>query len=120
MNITIQVNRSDLTTMKDRVRRTMVEAKGEVQMRMAEEFRSCVLANFGGSERFVREPFAPLSYRYAQKVGRDYATLEVSGKLKGSIYVGINEQDEATVSVENSDVSYAVRHQVGGGGIPAR
>lgn len=118
--ITVKVDNASLVNVSDHVRKTFQQAKGRVQMAMANSFRECTYANFGGTERFVLAPYAPLSPSYARRVGRDYATLEVSGKLKGAIYTGISDEDAATVSVSNDDVPYASIHQYGGKHMPVR
>ncbi len=120
MRISATIDRGQLKSVTDGVKRTMAEVKGRVQNSMASAFRDCVLANFGGAERFVEQPYPPLSPAYARKVGRSYATLYVSGKLKGSIYVGIDDDDSATVSVSNNTVPYAKSHQYGTSRMPAR
>ena len=120
MTITVQVNQASLAAATERIAKSLEDAKGAVQQKMASVFRDCVFANFGGAERFVVAPYAPLSPSYARKVGRSYATLEVSGKLKGAIYTGISDDGAATVSVDNATVPYATIHQRGGRNMPAR
>jgi phage gpG-like protein len=115
MQVTLQVQSTDAF---DQIAKRLQEAKGAVQQKMASVFREAVWSNFGGAERFVVAPYAPLSPSYARKVGRSYATLEVSGKLKGAIYTGISDEDAATVSVEGID--YAASHQFGNKNMPRR
>lgn len=109
MNATLQVQSIDFGGKLKRLK----AAKGYIEQRMAESFRDCVLENIGGSERFVREPFHPLSPSYARKVGRSYATLEVSKKLRNWILIGMGDDGSATVEVSNSDVAYATALQEG-------
>lgn len=88
---------------------------------MGSRLHELVLANFGIAGVDRPADWAPLSPDYARKVGRQIATLHVSGALKDAVKVGGSEGDSITVSVSDSDVPYATVHQHGGGNnIPAR
>ena len=52
------------------------------------EFLRETKANFGKSGAYRDKPWAKLSPAYSQKVHRNYATEQVSGKLKASIQLG--------------------------------
>lgn len=97
------------------------EAKTPVQAAMGEKFFEIVRGNFG--DVGVDRPFAwaPLSPAYAKRMGREHATLYVTGALEGAIKFETTE-DAATVSVSNDDVPYATRHQYGepSANLPAR
>lgn len=89
-----------------------------VEAAMAARFYQNVLMNFGevGYDRPERWP--GLSASYAKRMGRVFATLYVSGALYDAVKLN---PAEATVSVSNADVPYAMVHQFGGGNnIPAR
>ena len=79
-----------------------------VQDAMARRFHEMTLANFGimGPDRPI--DWAPLSWRYAQKVGRSIATLVVDGTLKGAVHCEGNR-----VYISNAEVPYALIHQYG-------
>ena len=79
---------------------------------MAVQFRQCIYDNFGASGMFRPMQWAKLSPRYARKVGRDYATLNVTGRLRGAIRKTASE-DKGKVSVSRADCDYAIAHQFG-------
>lgn len=81
---------------------------------MAKAFEACVLANFGpiGFERPFDWP--PLSPLYAMKVGRPYATLEVTGSMKSQVHIEGNK-----VVLNDDEVDYALKHERGRG-VPVR
>lgn len=85
--------------------------KVPVQAAMAGRFRELVLQNFGetGTDRPI-EWESLRSEKYARKVGRDYATLYVDGKLMDSIEVDPYNPDAASVF---TNCEYAVAHQWG-------
>lgn len=87
----------------------------------ADAFQSVVLGNMG-NEYGIDRPLVwpPLSPDYAKKVGRPYATLVLSGRLRGAIWQRVGT-DAATVGISNAQVPYALVHQWGGGNnIPPR
>lgn len=86
--------------------------KPMVELAMAERFKEMVLSNFGiaGADRPADWP--PLSWRYALKVHRSIATLEVSGALKGAVKAG-HDGDAGYCSVSKADCGYALAHQFG-------
>ena len=87
------------------------QVKVPVQAAMAGRFRELVLQNFGetGTDRPI-EWEALRSEKYARKVGRDYATLYVEGKLMDSIEVDPYSPDAASVF---TNCEYAAAHQWG-------
>lgn len=92
-----------------------------VQEAMAEKFFEITRLNFGqfGVDRPVE--WAPLEEKYAKKVGRDYATLSITGKLEGAIQME-SDPDKSRVFISKDDVPYALAHQYGYAprGLPAR
>lgn len=91
--------------------------RADLEKAMAHRFWEMTLSNFGiaGADRPRYWP--PLSPAYAKKVGREVATLYVSGRLKGAVH-----QEGNTVSVSNADAPYALAHQFGSrkANLPAR
>ena len=82
-----------------------------VQAAMAGKFRELVIQNFG--EAGTDRPFewdALRSEKYARKVGRDYATLYVDGKIMDSIEVDPYNKDASSVF---TNCEYASTHQWG-------
>lgn len=91
-----------------------------VQAAMRDRFFEIVMANFGivGPDR--PNAWDALSPLYAQKVGRTYATLHVSGALQGSVMkggAGESAGQGATVNMSDSSVPYAMAHH---NGVPGR
>lgn len=119
--MTLEVQFNDEIAFGAQITQAFAKVKSPVQFTMAQRFRDLTLANFGiaGVDRPVAWP--PLTYAYAQKMKREYASLFVTGRLHDAIQVGGSEGDSTTVSVSNSSVPYATVHQYGGGNnIPAR
>lgn len=124
----LTISSSQLNQMERDIKDGMKPAIAAAELAMAETFQNCVLANFGPSGPY--RPWSgwhPLSPAYAKKVGRTYATLEVSGRLKSSVFMQLNERGNFTVSADDSDVPYATAHQYGNPkgnrghpGLPAR
>lgn len=112
MNINLKLNEQEITEQILAIAKSVTPA---VESSMAERFKEMTLSNFGiaGADRPLDWP--RLSPRYARKVGREIATLVVSGRLKGAIHTEGN-----VVSVSNAQVPYAVIHQTGGKNMPAR
>lgn len=97
------------------------QARTPVQGAMAEKFFEIVRMNFGdfGFDRPIE--WAPLSPDYARRVGREHATLLVSGRLAGAVKLDVTEE-RGRVSVSDQDVPYALAHQYGSDrrNLPAR
>lgn len=112
MNINLRLNEQEMT---DQIMSLAKSFTPAVESSMAERFKEMTLSNFGiaGADRPLDWP--RLSPRYARKVGREIATLVVSGRLKGAIHT-----TENVVSVSNAQVPYATVHQEGGKNMPAR
>lgn len=96
------------------------QARPAVNAAMGQRFYDLVQGNFGvaGVDRPMY--WAPLSPAYARKVGRTYATLDLTGNLRSAIMIGGSEGESVTVSVSDSDVPYATVHQMGGVRMPKR
>jgi phage gpG-like protein len=92
-------------------------AKVAGQAAMAEKFFEITRENFGndGIDRPIEWP--ALSPKYAKRVGREHATLFVSGELEASL----TWQSTPEYAEVFTDSEYAEVHQFGGGNhIPAR
>jgi phage gpG-like protein len=115
MNATI-----DSQDLQNQIMAKIMRVRPRLLTAMRDRFYDITIANFGimGPDR--PRPWDFLTPGYAKKVGRPYATLEVSGRLKASIMKGGVDGESTTVSVSNSSVPYATIHQRGGGNIPAR
>lgn len=106
----------DFGAFEESLRIRFTEVAAQVEARMAETFYNVVMNNFGfiGEDRPIN--WARLSPEYAKRVKREYATLYVTGALKGAVKLEGN-----TVSVSNDSVPYAMVHMFGGGNnIPKR
>lgn len=129
MKFKLTISDAQLNRMGREVRAKCVEAKRSVQAKMALTYQDCVLRNFGPTGEFrLWTGWHPLSAAYAKKVGRDYATLEVSGRLKSAVLLDSSDSPRSMrVVAENSNVPYATAHQYGNPrgnrghpGLPAR
>lgn len=122
MRAQLNITSSELNMMEASIKGQIDEASKKIEWAMAQKFQECVLANFGASGPY--RPWSgwpPLSPAYAKKVGRTYATLEVSGRLKSAVLIDLKENNRFSVVAEDSRVPYATVHQYGGGNnIPAR
>jgi phage gpG-like protein len=106
------VNRGEITNFVKGLLLHLDRVREPVQNAMGEKFFEIVRLNFGqwGVDRPIE--WAPLSRWYAKQVGRDYATLFLTGKLESSVKFETTP-DCARVSVSDADVEYATRHQYG-------
>jgi hypothetical protein len=88
------------------------EVREPVQNAMSERFFEIVRSNFG--EFGVDRPteWTALTPGYAKRVGRDNATLFVTGKLESSVKME-NTPDCGRVSVSDSDCAYALAQNFG-------
>lgn len=122
MNVTYTIRDTELNAAFSEIGERIKQAQPKAELAMAERFQDCVLRNFGATGDF--RPWSgwpPLSPRYAKKVGRTYATLEVSGRLKGNVLLELGANNNFRVTSSNDRVPYATVHQTGGGNnIPAR
>lgn len=127
MRAQLNITAAELNMMEASIKDQINEASNKIEWAMAQKFQECVLANFGPSG-----PYRPwsgwheLSPAYAKKVKRTYATLFVSGALKGNILIELEGNSFKVVS-DNSRVPYATAHQEGNPkgnrghpGLPAR
>lgn len=94
------------------IMRDFEKLKSPVEDAMAEKFFQMVRLNFGnfGIDRPIE--WAPLSPAYAKRVGREHATLFLSGSLEAAIKIESNP-DVSRVFVTDNDVPYALAHQYG-------
>lgn len=92
--------------------RRMEDIEQPVTAAMGEKFFEVVRMNFGdfGVDRPIA--WAPLSPKYAKRVGREHSTLFVSGRLAGAVKFSSNAGG-STVSISSSDVPYALAQQYG-------
>jgi phage gpG-like protein len=118
----LEISEDELRQMAGNVERQLWMVKSDAQLAMAEAFERVTLANFGATGIDRPMSWQPLSPAYARKVGRTYATLEVSGTLKAAIKVDNSDLDHSKVSVSNADVPYATAHHFGNerGNLPQR
>jgi len=120
MNITFNVVEADLLALGVGITASIEAVRPKVNEAMGQRFYELVQGNFGiaGVDRPMA--WAPLSPAYAKSVGRQIATLDLTGALRSAIMVGGNMGQGITVSVSNSSVPYATIHQTGGLRMPAR
>lgn len=114
MTISITLMPGEDMRLKAHVLAQIEGVRQQVQQKMSETYYSVVMDNMG-KEAWANKP---LSAAYARRVGRQLATLYVSGELKGSVAL---DPEGANVSISNGAVPYATVHQFGGGNnIPSR
>lgn len=101
-----------LGAMSGRVLLRIQKVRAPVHAAMAGQFYQCVLDNFGASGSFRIHQWAQLSPAYARKVRRDYATLNVTGKLRSAIKKSSSEIN-GRVSVSKGECEYSLAHQFG-------
>lgn len=120
MRIELNINDRDLVSVQTGLEAAIEEVRPVVLEAMGDRTKELVLGNFGiaGADRPMA--WAPLSPAYAKKVGREIATLKLSGALIDSIKQGGSEGESVTVSVSDSDIPYASVHQTGGRRMPKR
>lgn len=113
MKLALKVSEQSLSALEKDVERTLIYVRPQANAAMRDRFYEIVMNNFGyaGAER----PWSweRLSPKYAEKVGRKVATLEVSGALKAAVMKGGAEGASVTVSLSNSDIPYATAHHDG-------
>lgn len=118
MNFEISFDLSDLENSKFLDDRDIVRIQGA----MAERFFEITRNNFGFSGEDRPIEWEPLKdEKYAKKVGRDYASLFLTGDLESSINIDTSQVSGAVVWIDDGQ-PYAQVHQWGyeEGGIPAR
>jgi phage gpG-like protein len=121
MNFRAETSISSLAlgAMSGKVLQRIEKVRAPVHSAMAGQFYQCVMDNFGASGSFRIQQWAKLSSAYARKVRRDYATLNVTGKLRSSIKKSSSEVS-GRVSVNKGECEYAIAHQFGSGPLPSR
>ena len=113
MTFEIEISQEELNAMGMHVQSQLWSLKSNAQLAMAMALQDVVFANFGQTGIDRPEPWAPLSPRYAKKVGRTFATLEVSGDLKNQVRIDDTDLDKTRVYANNSEVPYVLAHQFG-------
>ena len=82
-----------------------------------------VMMNFGPTGVDRPLPWAPLSnrapYFYANKVGRPFATLRVTGAMEQAVRHSVTPE-AGSVSLSDDDCSYATKHHFGTDILPIR
>lgn len=120
MNVTLEIRNADLAAALEGVDAALWQVRSNVQLAMGSEFQEAVWDNIGDSGLDRPVPWPPLSPKYARRVGRNHATLYVSGALKHSIKLDNSDPEGCLVFFDGS-VPYGMVHQFGGGNnIPAR
>lgn len=111
MNFTLTMAPEHLSWQLDKVFDSL---RQPAQAAMADVYKGVVDANFG-SEGFDRPwPWEPLSPPYSKRVGRDFATLFVSGALKATVEKDSSDAEASSVSMGNTGlVAYAMAHHHG-------
>ncbi len=96
--------------------------KPPVQAAMAQALYDIVINNFGATGVDRPWPWKELRNKeYARKMGRSFATLFVTGKLRDTVEQDNSNPEFSTVSMGNTDkVSYALAHHFGAGLLAAR
>lgn len=108
VNVTVNVNIEQVVV--DRLEG--VRLRG--QSAMADAFYNVVMANFGSVGFDRPHDWQSLSERYARTVGRSFATLLVTGALKGTVAKDATDPAAARVTMSNTpSVPYAVAHHQG-------
>lgn len=120
MNVSMTVNQRELDGMEGFLMEAFDSCRPALLDAMSARFIEVVHGNFGIAGVDRPNAWAPLSPAYARKVGREVATLRVTGALESAIKRGGFEGDSVTVSVSDSDVPYATVHQTGGTRMPKR
>jgi len=117
MQFTAQI---DVNALGNAIDETFNRVRIPVQAAMAETCFDVTINNFGmsGEDRPV-EWEALRDDKYARKVGRDYATLNLTGELEKSVTFDASNPDYAEVFLSNPPV-YAAAHQWGESGMPER
>lgn len=113
MQITVGIEQADIDAMSEDLAREIYAARQEIQGAMGEKYFEVVRGNFGdvGLDRPIT--WLPLSWSYAQRVGRLHATLYVTGRLEQAVKFDNSSPEECVISVSKSDVPYALAHQYG-------
>lgn len=110
----LELSQADLDAFGIETSRELWAIQSDVNLAMADAYAKLVDSNFGAVGVARSETWPPLSPKYADKVGRSYATLEVSGLLRSVVRVDNSDLEQSTVSVSKDECVYALIHQVGG------
>lgn len=129
MNFNLTISADSLRQMEAAFAQRLDRTRDTVQAAMADAYKGIVDANFGSGGFSRPWPWAPLSPEYARRVGRRFATLYVTGALKGTVQKEAPAGGApAEVSMSNTGlVPYAMAHHFGNPagtrqrpGLPAR
>jgi hypothetical protein len=118
---TLEVTPQYLGLLATQVANRLEDIRPGIEAAMAERFFEIVRSNFGdfGVDRPIE--WAPLTSRYAKKVGRDNATLFITGKLESAVHMETGP-DGGRVFISSDEAPSALAHQYGyaPNGIPPR
>lgn len=120
MRVELTISQREVDGMAGYLDEALAATRPAVLGAMGERFEQIVHGNFGIAGVDRPNAWAPLSPAYAKKVGREIATLRLTGALEAAIKRGGSEGESVTVSVSDSDVPYATVHQTGGVRMPKR
>lgn len=120
MRVQFNVSPGEDTRFADFLHDMIAEQRPAVNEAMGRRFYEMVQGNFGVAGVDRPMAWAPLSPAYAKKVGREIATLDLTGALRSAVMIGGFEGESVTVSVSDSDVPYATVHQNGSWRMPKR
>jgi phage gpG-like protein len=113
MTFSATISPESIASFSTAVKSRLEAARQPVQAAMAETLFNVVDANFGSVGWDRPFEWAPLSPSYAKKVGREFATLFVTGALKATLEKE-SGPEVASVSMGNSSqVPYALAHHYG-------
>lgn len=120
MNITFNLSEYDFGQTRKVLQHALNAHMSQVLYAMQQRLYEAILANFGPSGFDRPWPWKPLSKEYAKKVARRYATLQVSGALKGSLRKSYLRNDGTASVYFDGSVAYAAAHHYGSKRMPAR
>lgn len=120
MNVQFNISPGDDGRFAQFITDMVAEVRPKVNAAMGQRFYDLVQGNFGVAGVDRPMAWAPLSPAYAKKVGREIATLDLTGALRSAIMIGGSEGESVTVSVSDSSVPYATVHQNGSWRMPKR
>lgn len=118
---TLEVTPQNLGLLATQVSDRLEAIREPIQAAMAERYFEIVRSNFGDFGVDRPTEWAPLTSKYAKRVGRDNATLFVTGKLESAVHME-SGPDSARVFISSDEAPSALAHQYGyaPSGIPPR
>ena len=120
MNFELKID--DLNSQLENAFKNLVSrpvARRQILGAMAARFKLSCIQNLGHSGEDRPNEWSALSPKYARRVGRPDATLDLTGRLMRSIRVNVQD-DYAEVFVDPDECVYAARHQWGDETMPKR